>query len=163
MTIFDRIHGVRWMDHAQPEWNKPGSVAAALCRVHSANDAASSSAAYDNLLYAIGNNHAGTYYPVLLAVLPFMEELLAAGGFWPRNTVLCVLDDLFASFQPEPGHEEVRDLSGGQLQVAAAFAAHMRGLRPLLGAIVTGGGPHARLAAELLDMLAEHDAGSAGA
>jgi len=41
MTILDRIHGVCRKDRAQPEWNKPGSVAAALCRVHSANDAAS--------------------------------------------------------------------------------------------------------------------------
>lgn len=101
----------------------------------------------------------GACYPVLLAALSFMEEILAGGDLWPRNSVLSVLDDLFASFQPEPGHEEIRDSFGGQLQVASASSAHMRGLSPLLWAIVTDGGPHARLAAELLELLAGHDVG----
>ena len=51
--------------------------------------------------------HAGTYYPVLLAALPVFESMLSGQVHWPQRGALCILRDLFASFEPEPGFETV--------------------------------------------------------
>jgi hypothetical protein len=55
--VLDRINAIPWSEYAQPEWNKPDSVVDALAGVVRADGRAC-----DSLLYAVGNNHAGTYY-----------------------------------------------------------------------------------------------------
>ena len=90
---------------SQPEWNDGGSVSMALRSVLSASDEESSSAAYHQLLYAVGNDHAGTYYSVALAILPTLARILREGGPWSQQTILEVLVELYGAFKPQPGHE----------------------------------------------------------
>src|ERR1700683_5701702 len=99
-------------NYAQPEWNTETSVADALANVGESNDSDSSERACNKLLYAVGNNHAGTYYPVLVAVTPFMDEILRIGHPWSVRTVLSVLIDLLSSFEPAPGYETFNDEAG---------------------------------------------------
>jgi len=66
----------------QPEWNTSGSIALALESLRNAHDQSSSNKAYDRFLYAVGNDHAGTYYPIVLATLPELKQLHIGGGFW---------------------------------------------------------------------------------
>jgi hypothetical protein len=150
--MLDRIDAVRWSDYAQPEWNKPGSIVDALAGV-----VRGESSAYDSLLYAVGNNHAGTYYPVLLAVMPFLEEILDAGEVSSQRVALDVLIDLFGSFDPEPGYEEVDAPAGGKRSVEEAFAERMHALRPALERIAVDGGSNASLAEELSRLVSEDD------
>jgi len=56
------------------------------------------------MLYALGNNHAGTYYPIVVPTLAFLAQIVAQCGPFAREAALEVLVDLLA-FQPEPGHE----------------------------------------------------------
>lgn len=95
----------------QPEWNTPESVSTALEDVIKTCDEKSSSLAYNRLLYAVGNNHAGTYFPIILAVMPCLESILRAGERWPQRTVIQILIDLFSSFVPEPGWETFNGVS----------------------------------------------------
>ncbi len=78
------------------------------------------------MLYAVGNNHAGTYFPVVLAVVPFLGEILREGGATARLWALDVLIDLIGSFEPEPGFE------------IAATSAEDRPLRELLKKRIRG-------------------------
>jgi hypothetical protein len=102
---------VEFVEYPQPEWNAPGSVTAAIESVIRARDKDTSSSAYNKFLYSIGNNHAGTYYPVVLAVVPRLESILRDGSPWPQRTVLEALIDLFTSFEPEVAHETFQGLS----------------------------------------------------
>src|SRR5262245_44878520 len=68
--------------------------------------------AYHQVLYAFGNNHAGTYYPVALVAVPFLLEIAAHGGPWARVGALDILVDLTGSFEPEAGCEVVTDRHG---------------------------------------------------
>lgn len=90
---------------AQPPHNNPDSVLNALTALASAHDDRSCRAAYNEMLYAVGNSHAGTYYPVVLGLLPFWKSLVSSGNVWTQHCVLEVLIDLCGSFTPEPGYE----------------------------------------------------------
>src|ERR1700733_13601193 len=88
-----------------PTWSGPGNVSAAFQSILGANDVESSLKAYHQLLYAIGNNHAGTYYSVALGILPAIESVFREGGLWSKHAVLEILIDLCTSFRPERGEE----------------------------------------------------------
>ncbi len=148
--MFDRINAVPWGNYSQPEWNKPGDVADALERIARAD-----AGAYDSLLYAVGNNHAGTYYPVLIPVVPFLEEIILKGEAASQRAVLCVLGDLFGSFQPEHGYEQVDLPDGGKQDVAAAFKQRLHALGPVLERIASSDSQNASLAGELRQTIAE--------
>jgi hypothetical protein len=148
--MLDRINAVPWSNYAQPEWNKPTTVADALAKV-----ARAESGAHHSLLYAVGNDHAGTYYPVLLAVMPFLEEFIHGGEASSQRAALCVLDDLFASFHPEPGYEEYDLPEAGKQRVEVAFTQRMHALGPALERLASAGGPNSSLARQLLELLSE--------
>ena len=95
--------------YPQPEWNTPDSVSMALEAATNARDKESSQSAYNKFLYSIGNNHAGTYYPVVLTTFTDIEAILRFGKSWPQRTVIEALIDLLISFEPEPGQEVFRD------------------------------------------------------
>lgn len=148
-----QMHGTPWASYPQPEWNTPVSMIEALVAVQGASDADSSKAAYERFLYAVGNNHAGTYYPVLLPALPFLEALLQTGGDWSQRTALCVLDDLIASFQPEPGHACLVLANGREQDVADAFLGAIHCMQATLEEIGGADGVNATLARGVLDLL----------
>ena len=142
---------IAWPDlseFSQPEWNRPDSIAEAFASTLRASDAASSSAAYHELLYALGNNHAGTYYSVVLGVLPIMHHVLLNGSPWAQRTVLEALIDLCSSFVPEPGHETYRDQPLAQL-----FKQTLRGYVPVIELLAHNRGIAADSAKEVLDAL----------
>jgi hypothetical protein len=136
--------------YPQPEWNGPHSLSDALTSVAQACDKESSLRAYNDLLYAIGNNHAGTYYPVVLAVIPKVDEILLVGKAWPQYTVLEVLIDLCSCFQPELGHEAFQGepLSLALRECVLSLKAHIE-------LVANGTGIAADSARELLDCFNE--------
>jgi hypothetical protein len=132
----------------QPETNDPGSVEASLEELWAAHDESTAAEAYDAILWAVGNNHAGTFYPVILGVLPEIERLLANGGPWAQRATIEALIDLGGSFVPEAGHETY--LGGSVQEMLRAFVQSMRGhLVPL----AVGDDPRAKSARELLELI----------
>jgi hypothetical protein len=105
------IGEVRWDLEAQPSSNTKDEVVSAL-RALSLASPETADEAYSRMLYALGNNHAGTYYPVVLAAVPFLGAILRDGGATARLRTLDVLIDLVGSFEPEPGFEVVASSAG---------------------------------------------------
>jgi hypothetical protein len=113
-------------------------------------------AAYNKLLYAVGNNHAGTYYPVALVLVCDLARLLTAEQTWPRVSALEVLLDLCASFEPQPGFESILLPDGSSRNTSAAFHDAALELVPLLRSIADSATARARekkLVAEILETL----------
>src|SRR6478609_8661989 len=102
-----------WGEYAQPEGNFPGDVANAL-RALAATRALDDLRAYHRVLFALGNNHAGTYFPVVVPAIPFLGEILTSEHVAPRLRALDVLIDLVASFEPEEGHESIGTATGAR-------------------------------------------------
>ena len=155
MDMLNRIDAVQWATYPQPEWNKPHSVVSSLSKVMTAKDAQSCSSAYESLLYSMGNNHAGTYYPVLLAAMPFQGEILLNGPRWPQRAVLCALDDLYASFHPEPGHEKISLRGESDQEVDVLFRRSVQSFRGTLERIESSANENSSLARELIGLLSD--------
>lgn len=132
--------------YAEPEWNEDGAVALALQRLRDAHDASSANEAYDQFLWTVGDNEAGTYYPVVLATLPALRALLDAGSQWPQQAVLESLIDLCGSFVPEEGHE-VHD----GVEVKTTLQAAVHAMSPLVARLASAAGNER--AAELLELI----------
>lgn len=110
--MLEKLELVPWDSIPQPEWNRRGDVAAAIGALVAASSDSDSWDAYNRLLFATGNNHAGTYYPVVLEVIPFLGEILQDGPLLARLRALDALIDLVGCFCPEPGYENVPSMEG---------------------------------------------------
>jgi hypothetical protein len=139
---------------AQPEWNRADSVARAVRAVAEAHDKSSSRDAYNAFLYAVGNNHAGTFFPVVVDALHPLLSLLTSSREWTQYTVVEVLIDLVGSFQPEPGYEWVRTRDGQDLRVDELVVAAIRAERTAIERLAASTSLASRGAAELLQSLA---------
>lgn len=134
--------------YPQPEWNTPESVPSALAHALQASSKSTSLSARNELLYALGNNHAGTYYPIVLAVMPHLSAIVRGGEPWPRWTVIEAMIDLVSSFMPESGHETFQGFP-----VTTALREHMITLRPCLITLAASDSIASKSAQDLLNCI----------
>ncbi len=92
-------------DFPQPPENEPGTVADAFRTLLAASNESQSDEAYQRVLWAVGNDHGGTYFPVVLPVISALALVLRNDGPWAQRTALEVLIDWYCAFVPEVGHE----------------------------------------------------------
>jgi Ni/Fe-hydrogenase subunit HybB-like protein len=92
--MLESIDSIDWGAFSQPDWNGRDHVPLAIRALAGATTEAAATEAYHRLLYALGNDHAGTYYPVVLPVVPFMQEIVERGTAWARIRALDILIDL---------------------------------------------------------------------
>lgn len=132
----------------QPESNDADSVEAAIGLLRDAEDEPGAKEAYDAFLWAVGNNHAGTYYPVVFGVLREIEQILMSGKVWAQRAVIEVLIDLGGSFVPETGYENYLGAS-----VKGMLNAFIRTMRDHIAPLVNGNDARAKSAADLLELI----------
>ena len=136
--------------YPQPEWNSRTSIEAALSSMDEASTETESWAAYHKLLYAVGNNHAGTYYPVAIIVIPELGGKLGSGSKWTIHSAVNALVDLCCSFQPERGHEHFEGASVAAC-IRAAALVHVTSIER----VAHDGGAASQDARDLLSGLTE--------
>ncbi len=146
----DQIH---WSHYAQPTWNAVDEVPSAIRALADGADL-DRQRAYNRMLYALGNNHAGTYFPVVLPAIPFFGEILRGPELVARLRTLDVLIDLVGPFGPDLEHEEVDSVAG----LRSLKAMVQEAVASLSGDVERlHRGPEddeeARLAGELLELL----------
>jgi hypothetical protein len=132
----------------QPDSNDSGSVEAALDALWNAHDESTANDAYDAFLWAMGNNHAGTFYPVVLAVLPEIEHILTNGKAWAQRAAMESLIDLGGSFAAEEGYETYLGAS-----VKETLNAFIHSMRPRIAPLANGTDARAKTAIELLELI----------
>lgn len=132
----------------EPGWNDPDSVALALAELRAAHDEASAHEACDRLLFAVGDNHAGTFRPVALAVMPELKRVLVDGLSWAQRAALEALIDLGGTFVPEAGFEMHEGVD-----VRSALRAALCAMRPEVAPLAVGDDARARSAADLLELI----------
>jgi hypothetical protein len=105
------------------------------------------------LLFALGNNHAGSYYPLAVPAVRCLADVLRDGTDAARGQALDLLTDLLGGFDPDP---EVVRAPSDQEALRADLREAGASLRPLAQAMANGalGGSVVRDAArELLALL----------
>ena len=136
----------------QPEWNSPTSIQAALSSMDEANTEAESWADYSKLLFAVGNDHAGTFYPVAVSVIPELCGKLSSASQWTVHSAVNALVELCCSFEPEPGHARFEGANVATL-IRAAVLEHAA----LIEHVARAGNSASQHARDLLEGLTEPD------
>lgn len=146
---------VKWEQYAQPTENAVDAVPSAIRALADGSDG-DRQRAYNRMLYALGNNHAGTYFPVVLPAIPFLREILRGPALVARLRTLDVLIDLVGSFGPDLEHEEV-DSTKGRRSLKTMVQEEAAGLASDVERLHRdpGSNEEARLARELLELLRE--------
>jgi hypothetical protein len=136
------------MSWTQPEGNDVDSVDLALKALREAHDEVSAVDATDRFLWSVGDNDAGTFYPVVLSTLAPLGEILDGVVAWARRATIEALIDLGGTFVPETGHETHLGAS-----VRDAVRAFILSCRPRIVALAGGSEADAGSAAELLELI----------
>lgn len=124
---------IDWAAYAQPWGQSPDTVPGLLARLVSIEDG-SRDDLRNRLLTALGNDHAGTYYPIAVPAVRCLAEVLRAGTDAARWQALEIAIDLLGSFEPDPNVVPVSDREA--LNTALREAGEL--LRPLAQQLADG-------------------------
>lgn len=94
-----------WERFPGPKYYSPDEARIALRRLAAAGTEEEAQEAYHAVLFGVGNNHQGTFYPAVIAAIPLLVQMSVSGSPWTRWGALEVLTDLATSFEAEPGYE----------------------------------------------------------
>lgn len=114
-----------------PRWYEPKSVPRALALLRSVRSEADARAAYDSVLFAVGNNHAGSLYPIATAAVHDILRIIAEQSGWSRSAALEILGELLR-FAPDPGFSTFRRGDGASVDVSLEIVLAVRGSAQLL-------------------------------
>jgi hypothetical protein len=141
-------------DFPQPNSSSPIRLIQALNLVETASTRQESDNAYNAILFALGNNHQGTYCPVVLVVLPLFEKMLQVGSDWTKFTVLEALFDLCCSFCPEVGFEMFKlPMMQESESLEILLKRSVSALTPFINSIALEKSISSESATDLLDLL----------
>src|SRR3954470_3243470 len=101
--MLERLNKIAWPALAQPLGNHADAIPKALAFLATCDSHDEAIRAYHRVLYALGNDHAGTYCPAVLEAIPFLGEIVECGPHAAREAALDALIDLVGSFGPESG------------------------------------------------------------
>ena len=156
--MLDDLDRIAWDSKARPNSDNARSVPEALRRIGAADSSEAAKRSYHAFLYAIGNNHAGSYYPVVLDTVPFLASMLDSSNPWARATVLDILIDLVGSFGPEQGYETFERPSRSRASVRTVLEESIVGLLPTVEGMVGDSKNDSRtreLARHLLELITD--------
>lgn len=103
---------VDWSSFEQPKWNQPGAVESALNALWQLREPDGFDEHYNRILYCLGNNHAGTLFPVAVPAVDALAEFVRDGAHVQgRRCALEVLIDVL-SFHPDRDFGSL-DFGGG--------------------------------------------------
>jgi hypothetical protein len=123
--IEERIRSVRWEQYAGPEWYRPGELVEALIELASFDQSRARHALQNKVnkvLFAVGNDHAGTYYPAILEAADILIEIEQASEVpASRACARAVLNELYyfsAEVGTYNGHsaEQIESYVRGRLE-----------------------------------------------
>jgi hypothetical protein len=153
--MLDTVDHIESSPRQRPPDGRPGEIAAALRALAFAASDDAAERAYHRVLFAIGNDHCGSYFPIALDAVPYLGEILEFGTPRSRARTLDLLIDLVASFGPDP---DVITQDGIQpADLPTALQGRIEVLRPTIRRLTAdSSAPDVQaLAQKLLDYLDE--------
>jgi hypothetical protein len=109
-SLLQAVDQVSWSSYVGPDYYDPSEPPRAFRHLVSAQNEDDGRAAYDEMLFAIGNNHAGSYYAAARPAVPLLVRAAVTLSGWPRAAAVEALTDLIMSFGPEDGQTKIGDV-----------------------------------------------------
>ena len=120
--IEERIRSVRWEQYAGPDYYRPGELVETLIDLVNFDQSKARHGLDNEVLFAVGNNHAGTYYPAILEAADILIEIEQRSELpQSRKCARAVLNDLYyfnAEVGTYIGHsaEQIESFVKGRLE-----------------------------------------------
>ncbi len=136
-TLNSHVNGVDWSKYEGVPDYRPQKVVDTFHRLIDLGDQpppegqSYGSGVVHAVTSAIGNDHAGTFYPAILDAAPILVEIANHGSRWSSRAALCILDNLCASFWPEVGEyrdHSLEEVSEAFLEVLKKFRSTLRNM-----------------------------------
>ena len=154
-NIQKEINRIGWKSFSGPEYYEPDRVSGALSSLISLKKESLNDEVYNDVLSAIGNNHAGTYYPAVQKALKYIIQTAISGNTEiAKNCALNILIDLYASFCPEIGNYNLVNSEELEQKVLNIIEASKEKLNNFINDELESS-RNRQLAKELLDYVAE--------
>lgn len=134
--MLETVDEVELSRRQRPRNSRPGEVAAALKSLAFAESDGAATEAYHRVLFAVGNDHRGSYFPIVLDAVPYLGEILATGTDRVRARTLDVLIDLVGSFGPDAEVESQDEFRPDYLPML--LKARVENLRPIIESLTEG-------------------------
>jgi hypothetical protein len=149
------VDEVDWSAYAMPpsgQWYRPADVPAAFRRLVTASTQEEARRAYDDMLFAVGNNHAGCLYPAAAPAAPLLVRVVREQQGWSCWAALEILIE-FLLFDVD--REEFVESTGTTTRVKDVILAAVRSLYEYLEWLTQQRStvPIAKSARDLLDQL----------
>lgn len=103
MNIEAKIKKIDWVKYSGPEYYNPENLIEALLHLITYDKSKAKNGLDNKVLYSLGNNHAGTYYPAILEAADLIIEMeKKSESKSVRNCAYAILNDLYYC-EPELG------------------------------------------------------------
>lgn len=94
--IEEKIRAVRWEKYTGPEFYRPGRLVQALVDLAMFDESRTCHDLANEVLFAVGNNHSGTYYPAVLEAVDILTEIERTSDVTEaRSCARAILNDLY--------------------------------------------------------------------
>lgn len=101
--LIERIINTDWESYCGPEYYDSREIVDVLTDLVNFDESKAPHGLDNKVLFAVGNNHAGTYYPALLAAVDILMEIeRSASNQNSRSCAYAILNNLYY-FEPELG------------------------------------------------------------
>ena len=103
LYIEDKIHAIDWGEFSGPEYYSSEELIDALIHLNQYDESKAKLDLDNKVLFAVGNNHAGTYYPAILKAADIIIEIeQTSENEQARQCASVILNGLYY-FSPELG------------------------------------------------------------
>jgi hypothetical protein len=99
-SLLEAVDQVSWASYAGSEYYDHLEPPRAFRRLVAAQNESDATAAHNEMLFAIGNNHRGSYYAAARPAVPLLVQAAVTLSGWPRSTAVEILTE---SHQPRAG------------------------------------------------------------
>ena len=107
-NILECIKSIDWANFKGPEYYNPQKVIESLSKLTVLIDEKTGRDASNSVLFAIGNNHAGTYYPAIEKALGIIIEIAISSNYEiSRYYSLDMLIDIYSGFESDVGTNKI--------------------------------------------------------
>ncbi|WP_462278221.1 hypothetical protein [Ferruginibacter sp.] len=102
--IINEIKTTNWRLFNGPQFYQANKVEPNLLQLINLTNESDKGKVYNDVLFALGNNHGGTFYPAVLKALPIIIRLIkATKSELVQNCALEIITEWCCSFDPEMG------------------------------------------------------------
>lgn len=102
-TFEEKVKRIDWQKYVGPEYYAPNKLIDALIDLNEFDESNARHGLDNKVLFAVGNNHAGTYYPAILEAADLLVEIYEhSDSEDARKCAYAILSDLYY-FCPELG------------------------------------------------------------